>query len=87
MVCLFHGDYGPANPGFSIAGESVAARGWRVDASQLAQARNLGEAEAIQRHILKGEAVLWCHQGYSWVDQPAIGWFYVPPSYSSFCPT
>ena len=21
--------------------------------------------------------VTWCHQGYSWVDQDAIGWFYL----------
>lgn len=76
MVCLFHGDYGPADPGFSVAG-SAAAHGWRVDASQLTQARNLGEAQAIQRHLLRGEAVSWCHPGYSWVDQRVIGWFYI----------
>jgi hypothetical protein len=76
VACLFHGDYGPADPGFSVIAGSIAARGWRVDASQLMQARNRGEAEAIQRHLLKGETVTWCHQGYAWVDQPAIGWFY-----------
>jgi hypothetical protein len=75
VVCLFHGDYGPADLGFSVAGAS-AAHGWRVDASQLTQARNLGEAQAIQRHLLRRETVTWCHPGYSWVDQPVISWFY-----------
>jgi hypothetical protein len=76
VVCLFHDDYGPADPGFSVAGASAGAAGWRVDATQLTQARNLGEALAIQRHLLRGETVTWCHPGYSWVDQPVIGWFY-----------
>jgi hypothetical protein len=43
----------------------------------LKDARNIGEAEAIERHVLKGESVSWCHQGYAWVDQDAIGWFYI----------
>jgi hypothetical protein len=77
VVCLFHGDSGSADPGFSVVGASAATRGWRVAASQLTQARNLGEAQAIQRRLLRGEAVSWCHPGYSWVDQPAIGWFYI----------
>jgi hypothetical protein len=42
----------------------------------LRDARNLGEAEAIQRHLLRGEPVSWCHQGYTWVDQDAVVWFY-----------
>jgi hypothetical protein len=71
MVCLFHGDYGPADPNFAISGS------WGVDASLLKEARNIGEAEAIQRHIQRGESVAWCHQGYSWVDQDAIVWFYI----------
>jgi hypothetical protein len=77
MLCLFHGDYGPADPNFAVSGPSSAVRGWAVDPSFLRQARNIGEAEAIQRHLLRGERVSWCHQGYSWVDQDAIGWFYI----------
>ena len=77
MVCLFHGDYGPPDPAFTVSGASAAVHGWGVDASLLNDARNIGEAEAIQRHFLKGEAVSWCHQSYSWVDQDAIGWFYI----------
>jgi hypothetical protein len=71
MVCLFHGDYGPADPHF-VTGQ----HGWAVDVRLLASARNLGEAEAIQRHALRGEPVIWCHEGYSWVDQDAITWLY-----------
>jgi hypothetical protein len=77
MLCLFHGDYGPADPNFAISGPTSAVRGWAVDPSLLREARNIGEAEAIQRHLLQGETVSWCHQGYSWVDQDAIGWFYI----------
>ena len=76
-VCLFHGDYGPADRGFSVSTAAPAGHGWSVDASLLRAARNFGEAQAIQRHVLRGETVTWCHPGYSWVDQPAIGWFYV----------
>jgi hypothetical protein len=77
MVCLFHSDYGPPDPAFTVSGASAAVHGWGVEASLLKEAHNIGEAEAIQRHGLRGEAVSWCHQGYSWVDQDAIGWFYI----------
>jgi hypothetical protein len=78
MVCLFHGDYGPPDPAFAVSAASGAAvHGWTVDPRLLTDARNIGEVEAIQRHVLKGEAVSWCHQGYAWVDQDAIGWFYL----------
>ena len=60
MVCLFHGDYGPADPAFNLGSGST----WVVDANSLTGARNLGEAEAIQRHLLRGEPVSWCDQGY-----------------------
>jgi hypothetical protein len=72
MVCLFHGDYGPADPAFD-PGTRLA---WVVDANSLKEARNLGEAEAIQRHLLRGEPVSWCDQGYARVDQDAVVWFY-----------
>ena len=77
MVCLFHGDYGPADPALKLdPGSTVGARGWIVDARSLKEARNIGEVEAVQRHLLRGEAVSWCDQGYAWVEQDAIGWFY-----------
>jgi hypothetical protein len=72
MGCLFHGDYGLPDPAFNLGSGST----WVVDANSLKEARNLGEAEAIQRHLLRGEGVSWCHQGYAWVDQDAVVWFY-----------
>jgi len=77
MVCLFHGDYGPADPAFKFDLRSpLSGRDWIVDASSLKEVRNIGEAEAAQRHLIRGEAVTWCDQGYAWVEQDAIGWFY-----------
>jgi len=72
MVCLFHGDYGPADPAFNL-GSGLT---WVVDANSLKEARNLGEAEPIQRHLLRGKSVSWCDQGYAWVDQEAVVWLY-----------
>jgi hypothetical protein len=72
MVCLFHGDYGPADPAFNLG----AGPTWAGAANSLKGARNLGEAEAIQRHLLQGEPVSWCDQGYAWVSQDAIVWLY-----------
>jgi hypothetical protein len=78
MVCLFHGDYGPADPAFKPEfGSTFGGHGWIVDAGLLKQARNIGEAEAIERHLVRGESVSWCDQGYAWVGQDTIGWFYI----------
>src|SRR5271166_2971294 len=82
MVCLFHDDYGPADPAFNLGtGVPSGMREWVIDARILKDAHNLGEAEAIQRHLLRGEPVSWCDQGYAWVEQDAVGWFYV----AAFC--
>jgi hypothetical protein len=77
MVCLFHGDYGPPDPTFIISGSASGLHAWAVSPKLLKEARNLGEAEAIQRHLLQGQTVAWCDQGYAWVEQDAIGWFYI----------
>lgn len=77
MVCLYHGDYGPADPAFDRASAShFGMSGWIVDAALLKNARNIGEAEAIERHLIRGESVSWCDQGYAWVEQDAVSWFY-----------
>ena len=53
MVCLFHSDYGPADPAFKFdPGSTVGVRGWIVGASSFKEARNIGEVEAIQRQLL-----------------------------------
>jgi hypothetical protein len=78
MVCLYHGDYGPADPAFDVGTASpFGARGWVVDGALLKGARNVGEAEAIQRHLIRGESVSWCDQGYAWAEQDALSWFYL----------
>jgi 4-amino-4-deoxy-L-arabinose transferase-like glycosyltransferase len=78
MVCLFHGDYGPPDPAFDFGSASpFGVRGWVADASKFSEACNIGEAEAIQRNLLRGEPVSWCDQGYAWVGQDAVGWFYI----------
>jgi hypothetical protein len=74
---LFHGDYGPPDPTFIISGSASGLHAWAVSPKLLKEARNLGEAEAIQRHLLQGQTVAWCDQGYAWVEQDAIGWFYI----------
>jgi hypothetical protein len=38
--------------------------------------RNIGEAQAIERHLIRGESVSWCDQGYAWAEQDAVSWFY-----------
>jgi hypothetical protein len=78
MACLYHGDYGPADPAFDLAAALHAgARGWMVDARLLKDARNIGEAEAVERHLIRGEPVSWCDQGYAWTEQDAVSWFYL----------
>ena len=47
-----------------------------VDATLLKNARNIGEAQAIERHLIRDESVSWCDQGYAWAGQDAISWFY-----------
>ena len=76
MVCLYHGDYGPADPAFDLASHSGVG-GRAVDATLLKGARNIGEAEAIQRHLIRGEPVSWCDQGYAWAEQDAVSQFYL----------
>jgi hypothetical protein len=77
MLCLYHGDYGPADPAFDLGSASqFGVRGWMVDATLLKDARNIGEAEAIERHLIRGESVSWCDQGYGWAEQDTLGWFY-----------
>lgn len=77
MVCLLHGDYGPSDPAFTVFALSGTQHGWHVEPRLLREARNIGEAEAIERHLLRGESVSWCRQGHAWVEQDAITWFYI----------
>lgn len=77
MVCLYHSDYGRADSAFDPdVASQVGMHEWLVDARLLKDARNIGEAEAIQRHLIRGESISWCDQGYAWAEQDAISWFY-----------
>jgi hypothetical protein len=45
MVCLYHGDYGPADAAFDLdVASHIGMRQWLVDARLLKDARNIGEA-------------------------------------------
>jgi hypothetical protein len=78
MACLYHSDYGPADSAFHLdVASHIGMREWLVDARLLKDAHNIGEAEAIQRHLIRGESVSWCDQGYAWAQQDAISWFYI----------
>jgi hypothetical protein len=70
MVCLYHGDYGPADPAFRLGAASHFG-------ALLKDARNIGEVEAVQRHLIRGESVSWCDQGYAWAEQDAVSWFFL----------
>jgi hypothetical protein len=73
MPCLSHGDYGPADPAFDLsAALHPGARGWMVNARPLKDARNIGEAEAVERHLIRGEPISWCDQAYAWAAQDVV---------------
>ena len=48
----------------------------RSDVAELATAQNIGQFEAMQRKLAKGEAIVWCDQGYGWVHDPVIEGFF-----------
>ena len=66
---------------------TAGGRGWIIDASLFKEARNIGEAEAIERHLTRGETVTWCDPGYAWVEQDAVHWFYAAAFSPSSSPT
>ncbi|HTZ80133.1 MAG TPA: hypothetical protein VMC10_19645 [Stellaceae bacterium] len=66
--CLFASDYGATDPGFDpLTGGGTLIRGFESHRAELAKAQNLGQLEAMKRQINRGEAVVWCDQGYGWV--------------------
>jgi hypothetical protein len=69
VSCLYAADYGPPEPGFdALADGGRLIKGLEAHASQLARATNLGQLEAMQRTLQRGEDFRWCDQGYGWVD-------------------
>jgi hypothetical protein len=74
MRCLYRSDYGPPDPKFA---DSILPDGLtRSDVAVLATAQNIGQFEAMRRKLAKGEAVVWCDQGYGWVHEPMIEGFF-----------
>jgi hypothetical protein len=72
MECLYKTDYGPADPGFNpLAGNGQLVKGFEARLSVLAQAKNLGQLEAMERKLARGQTIQWCDQGYGWTYGPA----------------
>jgi hypothetical protein len=77
MRCLYLSDYGPPDPKFEAFSDGIVPDGLtRGDVAVLATAQNIGQFEAMQRKLAKGEAIVWCDQGYGWVQQPIIDGFF-----------
>ena len=71
MHCLYASDYGPPDPNFDpFAGNGKLLKGFEAHVYELAQARNLGQLEAMERKLQRGEEIHWCEQGYGWVYEP-----------------
>jgi hypothetical protein len=77
MRCLYSSDYGPPDPSFEAFADGVVPDGLtRSDIAVLATAQNIGQFEAMQRKLAKGESIVWCDQGYGWVHDPMIEGFF-----------
>lgn len=77
MRCLYRSDYGSPDPKFEAFSDGIVPDGLtRSDVAVLATAQNIGQFEAMQRKLAKGEAIVWCDQGYSWVHEPMIEGFF-----------
>ena len=73
MRCLYASDYGPAEPGFDALAEGGRLlRGYEAHAAELARAQNLGQLQAMERQLQRGDAIAWCDQGYSWAEGSAV---------------
>lgn len=77
MLCLYASDYGPVDPAFDpLADGGRLLQGYQAHASELAKAQNLGQLEAMERRLQRGQDILWCEQGYSWVYDRNIDYFF-----------
>jgi hypothetical protein len=69
MTCLYASDYGPAEPGFNpLRDGGTLIKGFEASAPVLADARNLGQLQAMERVLARGDTVRWCDQGYGWTE-------------------
>jgi hypothetical protein len=73
VSCLYISDYGPADPGFDpLVDGSRLLQGFEAHATELARAQNLGQLQAMERQLQRGERIVWCDQGYGWAEGPAV---------------
>lgn len=77
MSCLFASDYGPPAPGFDpLAGNGQLIAGFAAHRAQLAAAQNLDQLQAMERSFARGDSVTWCDNGYSWVYDQKVEFFF-----------
>lgn len=68
MACLYATDYGPPDLQFdATANGRKLIKGVESHAAVLARAQNLGQLQAMERRLTKGETITWCDNGYGWV--------------------
>jgi hypothetical protein len=77
MSCLYPTDYGPPDPSFDPqANGGRLMAGFETHTRELARAQNLGQLQAMERKLAKGENVTWCEDGYGWVYDQKVGDFF-----------
>ena len=75
-MCLYASDYGAANPAFDpLADGGRLIQRFEAHVSELAKAQNIGQLEAMERQLQRGQDILWCEQGYSWVYDGNVDYF------------
>jgi len=42
---------------------------------ELVRAQNLGQLEAMERQLQRGQSIVWCDQGYGWAQSAAAEGF------------
>lgn len=73
MRCLYATDYGAPDPGFAPLPPPGARSAWQqAHAHELATAQNPAQLAAITRQLDRGEAVVWCRQGYGWTESVGV---------------
>ncbi|MGA2089559.1 MAG: hypothetical protein ABSG66_11650 [Stellaceae bacterium] len=77
MSCLYRSDYGPPDAAFNPqAGGGVLLQGFESHESELLRAQNRGQLDAMKRQLQHGQEILWCDQGYGWVYQKPVDYFF-----------
>jgi len=77
MSCLYRSDYGAPDPHFNpLAGNGRLLQGYAGHRTELTAAQNIGQLEAMKRKFDHGETVQWCDQGYGWVYDWKVDYFF-----------